>query len=177
MSTGSDRRINNCPRRVIGIDPGSATTGYGVIDTDGRSHRLVEYSGIHASARKLAFPERLLVIAERLEEVIGRLKPEVCAVESAFYAQNVKSALNLGQVRGAVILVAARAALPVFEYSPLEIKLALVGYGRAEKSQVQEMVRRLLNLKNPPQPFDASDALAAAICCAHAEQIHRPSGR
>ena len=152
--------------RVIGIDPGSAVTGYGVIESDGRSYKLIEYAGIRTPAR-FPFSERLLVICQKLEEVIGRLSPQACAVEETFYAVNVKSALKLGQVRGAVLLSAARAGVEVFEYSPLEVKSAIVGYGRAEKHQVQAMVRTLLNLKQDPEPLDASDALAVAICHAN----------
>jgi crossover junction endodeoxyribonuclease RuvC len=152
--------------RVMGVDPGSETTGYGVIESDGRRYTLIEFAGIRAPLR-LCFAERLLVISRKLEEVIERLTPRVCAVEETFYAVNVKSALKLGHVRGAILVAAARAGVEVFEYSPLEIKSALVGYGRAEKQQVQEMVRLLLKLKEPPQPLDASDALAVAICHAN----------
>ncbi|MEK6411069.1 MAG: crossover junction endodeoxyribonuclease RuvC [Acidobacteriota bacterium] len=152
--------------RVMGVDPGSDTTGYGVIESDGRSYELIEYAGIRAPA-SLAFAERLLVISEKLEEVIARLMPQACAVEETFYAVNVNTALKLGHVRGVVLLAAARAGVEVFEYSPLEIKSALVGYGRAEKQQVQEMVRLLLKLEQPPRPLDASDALATAICHAN----------
>jgi crossover junction endodeoxyribonuclease RuvC len=151
------------PSRVLGVDPGLETTGYGVVESEGRGLRLVEYAGIRAPAR-FTFAERLLIITEKLEEVIGRLRPRACAVEETFYAVNVKSALKLGHVRGVILVAAARAGLEVAEYSPLEIKSALVGYGRAEKHQVQEMVRLLLGLKEPPNPLDASDALAAAIC-------------
>ncbi|MFY9611712.1 MAG: crossover junction endodeoxyribonuclease RuvC [Blastocatellia bacterium] len=160
-----DRPLLNAKRavRVIGVDPGSDTTGYGVIDSDGRHYELVEYAGIRGPQR-VSFAERLLVISQKLEEVIERLSPQACAVEDTFYAVNVKSALKLGQARGAVLLAAARSGVEVFEYSPLEIKSALVGYGRAEKQQVQEMVRVLLGLKNAPEPLDASDALAIAIC-------------
>lgn len=149
--------------RIIGVDPGSNTTGYGVIESDGRHYELIEYAGIRGP-KHLSFPERLLAIGRKLEEVIERLSPEACAVEDTFYAVNVKSALKLGQARGAVLVAAARAGVEVFEYSPLEIKSALVGYGRAEKQQVQEMVRVLLGLKTAPEPLDASDALAIAIC-------------
>jgi crossover junction endodeoxyribonuclease RuvC len=149
--------------RIIGVDPGSDTTGYGVIDSDGRHYDLVEYAGIRGP-KHLSFAERLLAISRKLEEVIERLSPQACAVEDTFYAVNVKSALKLGQARGAVLVAAARAGVEVFEYSPLEIKSALVGYGRAEKQQVQEMVRVLLGMKNVPEPLDASDALAVAIC-------------
>jgi crossover junction endodeoxyribonuclease RuvC len=149
--------------RVMGIDPGSETTGYGVIESRGSSYELIEYAAIRAPAR-FPFAEKLLVISQRLEEVISRLRPDACSVEETFYAVNVKSALKLGHVRGVALVAAARASVPVFEYSPLEIKSALTGYGRAEKHQVQEMVRLLLNLKEAPSPLDASDALAAAIC-------------
>ena len=149
--------------RVLGVDPGSDTTGYGVIDSDGRHYDLVEYAGIRGP-KHLSFAQRLLAISRKLEEVIERLSPQACAVEDTFYAVNVKSALKLGQARGAVLVAAARAGVEVFEYSPLEIKSALVGYGRAEKHQVQEMVRVLLGMKNLPEPLDASDALAVAIC-------------
>lgn len=150
----------------MGVDPGSDTTGYGVIESDGRRYKLIEYAGIRAPSR-LAFAERLLVISKKLEEVIARLTPQACAVEETFYAVNVNTALKLGHVRGVVLLAAARAGVEVFEYSPLEIKLALVGYGRAEKQQVQEMVRLLLKLEQSPRPLDASDALATAICHAN----------
>ncbi len=151
------------PFRVIGVDPGSDTTGYGVIESQGRKYTLIEYDAIRTPAR-FRFADRLLIIHQRLEEVFTRLRPDACSVEETFYAVNVKSALKLGHVRGVVLVTAARAGIEVFEYSPLEIKAALVGYGRAEKQQVQEMVRLLLALKEPPQPLDASDALAAAIC-------------
>jgi crossover junction endodeoxyribonuclease RuvC len=148
---------------VLGVDPGSDTTGYGVIDSDGRHYDLIEYAAIRGP-KHLRFAERLLAISLKLEEVIERLNPQACAVEDTFYAVNVKSALKLGQARGAVLVAAARAGIQVFEYSPLEIKSALVGYGRAEKQQVQEMVRVLLGMKTVPEPLDASDALAIAIC-------------
>jgi crossover junction endodeoxyribonuclease RuvC len=163
------------PTRVLGVDPGLETTGYGIVESDGRIFKLVEYAGIRAPAR-FAFAERLLIITQKLEEVIERLRPRVCAVEETFYAVNVKSALKLGHVRGAVLVTAARAGLEVAEYSPLEIKSALVGYGRAEKHQVQEMVRLLLGLKEPPNPLDASDALAVAICHINTAATHRRMG-
>lgn len=157
--------------RVMGVDPGLETTGYGVIESDGRTYKVIEYAGIRAPAR-FAFAERLFIIAQKLEEVIERLRPHACAVEETFYAVNVKSALKLGHVRGVAIVAAVRAGVEVFEYSPLEIKSALVGYGRAEKHQVQEMVRLMLGLKDPPEPLDASDALAAAICHVNTASTH-----
>ena len=149
--------------RVIGVDPGSDSTGYGVVDSDGKNHRLVECAAIRAPART-SFAERLCLISDKLDEVVQRLKPDACAVEETFYAVNVKSALKLCHARGIALVAAARAGIPVFEYSPLEVKLALVGYGRAEKHQVQEMVRLILSLKERPKPLDASDALGVAIC-------------
>jgi len=149
--------------RIIGVDPGSDCTGYGVIDSDGRNYGLIEYAAIRGP-KHLSFANRLLVISQKIEEVIERLSPQACAIEDTFFAVNVKSALKLGQARGAVLVAAARAGVEVFEYTPLEIKSALVGYGRAEKHQVQEMVRVLLRMKSVPEPLDASDALAAAIC-------------
>lgn len=159
VPAGGSRKI----LRVIGVDPGSDSTGYGVVDSDGKHHRLVECGAIRAPSRS-SFAERLCVISDKLDEVVRRLKPGACAVEETFYAVNVKTALKLGHARGIALVAAARAGIPVFEYSPLEVKLALVGYGRAEKQQVQEMVRLILSLKERPKPLDASDALGVAIC-------------
>lgn len=152
--------------RVLGIDPGSETTGYGVIDTDGRTHRLAEYGTIRPRPQT-SFAEKLLYIEQHLQSLIERVKPDAVALEEAFYAVNVKTALKLGQVRGVALLVAARAGLPIYEYSPLEVKSAITGYGRAEKHQVQQMVKILLRLPTVPQPHDAADALAVAICHIH----------
>ena len=152
--------------RVLGIDPGSETTGWGVIEGDARRYSLVEYGALRAPAR-LSFAARLLKISEELEAVIARLAPDVSAVEEAFFAANVKTALRLGQARGVVLLAAARAGLEIAEYSPRLVKQTVVGYGAAEKHQVQEMVRLLLKLQNAPQPHDAADALALAICHLH----------
>ena len=151
--------------RVLGIDCGSVATGYGVIDTDGRRSRVVR-SGVILTRSRLAFPQRLKQISDGLRQVIESCSPEVVAVEGIFASVNANSALKLGQVRGVALLAAADAGLPVHEYSPLEIKSCVVGYGRAEKHQVQQMVRTLLGLKQLP-PEDAADALAAALCYAH----------
>lgn len=152
--------------RVLGIDPGSQTTGWGVVEGDGRKYSLVEFGCIRASA-SASFPSRLLRICSGLEEVIAKHQPEVCALEDAFLATNVKVSMKLGQVRGVALLVAERAALDIHEYSPRSIKQTVVGYGAAEKHQVQEMVRLLLALKAVPTPHDAADALAVAICHFH----------
>ena len=152
--------------RVLGIDPGSETTGWGVVEGEARRYQLVEYGTIKAPPRE-RFSARLLKISDGVEAVIARHKPDVCSVEEAFYATNVKVALKLGQVRGVVLLAAERAGLEIGEYSPRLIKQTVVGYGNAEKHQVQEMVRVLLSLKIIPEPHDASDALAIAICHFH----------
>jgi crossover junction endodeoxyribonuclease RuvC len=152
--------------RVLGIDPGSGTTGWGVVEGDGRRYKLVDFGSIKAPPRE-RFSSRLLKISNGMEDVLARFTPDVCAVEEAFYATNVKVALKLGQVRGVVLLAAERAHVEIAEYSPRLVKQAVVGYGNAEKHQVQEMVRVLLALGSAPEPHDASDALAIAICHFH----------
>ena len=153
--------------RVLGIDRGGEYTGYGVVeqDDDGCLHHLCS-GAIHLAPRE-ALELRLKKICEGLHVIISAHSPEQVAIEDVFYAVNAKSALKLGHVRGVAMLVAAQAGLAVVAYSPLSIKSSVVGYGRAEKSQVQFMVARLLNLAEPPQPADAADALAIAICHLH----------
>ncbi len=148
--------------RVLGIDCGSEKTGYGVIDTDGRTHHMVA-AGVIRTNPKTPFDRRLLEIASGLREVLARHAPECIAVEEVFHALNARTAIKLAHVRGVALLMAAECGLPLGEYSPLEIKESVVGYGRAEKQQVQLMVRTLLKL-DATQPEDASDALAVAIC-------------
>ena len=152
--------------RVLGIDPGSQTMGWGVVEGDGRRYSLVAFGSIRASS-SLKFSTRLLKMCTGLEEVIAQHRPDACALEDAFLATNVKVSMKLGQVRGVALLVAERAALEIHEYSPRLIKQTVVGYGNAEKHQVQEMVRLLLTLKTVPTPHDAADALAVAICHFH----------
>jgi crossover junction endodeoxyribonuclease RuvC len=149
--------------RVLGIDCGSERTGYGVVESDGQHYRLVDCGVIHCGA-DLPLAARLVIIAEGLRQVIATQAPESAAIEEVFFARNVKSALKLGHVRGVAMLEAARAGLPVSEYSPLQVKSSVVGYGRAEKHQVQQMVKAILGLKEPPASEDAADALAVAIC-------------
>jgi crossover junction endodeoxyribonuclease RuvC len=158
--------------RVLGVDPGSQTTGWGVVEGDGRRYSLVDFGFIRAPA-SLKFSTRLLKMCTGLEEVIDKHRPDACALEDSFLATNVKVSMKLGQVRGVVLLVAERAALEIHEYSPRLIKQTVVGYGNAEKHQVQEMVRLLLSLKEAPSPHDAADALAAAICHFHHAQFAR----
>jgi crossover junction endodeoxyribonuclease RuvC len=151
---------------VFGIDPGSDRTGYGCVETDGSRHRIV-LSGAIASPPRAPFPEKLRHIHTRLVELIGEARPDCVAIENLFHAVNVRSALKLGHARGVAMLAAVEAGLEVAEYTPAEIKRAVVGYGRAEKHQVQQMMKLLLGLSVLPTPHDAADALAVAICHAH----------
>jgi crossover junction endodeoxyribonuclease RuvC len=149
--------------RILGIDCGTERTGFGVIDSDGVEHTMVA-TGVIRTAPKDPFAERLQEIARGLRGVIAAHRPEVVAVEEVFHSVNTKSALKLAHVRGVALLTAAEAGLAVGEYSPMEIKTSVVGYGRAEKSQVQLMVRSLLKVDAEFASADASDALAVAIC-------------
>lgn len=152
--------------RVLGIDPGSETLGWGVVEGEGLKYTLVDFGTIKSSPRE-SFSKRVLKIGTGVSEIIEKFQPDVISVEEAFYATNVKVALKLGQVRGVVLFLGERAGLEVSEYSPRLVKQTVVGYGNAEKHQVQEMVRLLLRLKTAPQPHDAADALAIAICHFH----------
>lgn len=160
---------------VLGVDPGSRRTGYGAISVDGTRLRCIE-SGVISLAQRGKLPaiqDRLLIIHNQLEALIGRISPEVIAVEEVFHAVNVKSALTLGHVRGVVLLAASQRGIPLREYAPLEVKKAVVGYGRADKKQVQAMVKVLLNLRKEPEPHDAADALAIALCHSFNSSIPR----
>ena len=149
--------------RVLGIDCGTERTGYGIIDSDGRTHRMI-VAGVICCRSNAPLETRLLEIANGLREIIGLHRPESAAVEEVFYSQNVKTALKLAHVRGVALLTIAEAGLPLGEYSPLAVKTSVVGYGRAEKQQVQLMVRSLLGLEQCLESEDASDAIAVAIC-------------
>ena len=151
--------------RVLGIDCGSERTGYGVIESDGVDHRIVA-AGVIRTSPKTAFEKRLLEIAAGLRGLMREYLPEAAAVEEVFYSANVKTALKLAQVRGIALLAIAEAGLELAEYSPLEVKTSVAGYGRAEKGQVQRMVQSLLRLPDAIDSEDASDALAVAICYA-----------
>jgi crossover junction endodeoxyribonuclease RuvC len=153
--------------RVLGIDCGGEYTGYGIVEQDDCGVLRHVCSGAIRLPPRQALELRLLKICQSLTEVIAGHSPEVVAIEDVFYAVNAKSALKLGHVRGVAMLTAAQAGLTVVAYSPLSIKSAVVGYGRAEKSQVQLMVARLLELPEPPEPPDVADALAIAICHLH----------
>ncbi len=149
--------------RVLGIDCGTERTGYGVVDSDGHDHHMVA-AGVIKTSAKAPMEKRLLEIGTELRRVIGQYQPEAAAVEDLFYAANVKSVLKLAHVRGVALLVLAEAGLDVVAYSPAEVKISVVGYGRAEKQQVQLMVQSLLHLDSVIESEDASDAIAVAIC-------------
>ncbi len=157
--------------RVFGIDPGSERTGYGCVETDGRRHRLVMCGAI-STAGASCFAARLGVIHAGLARLLAESAPSIVAIENLFHAVNVRSALKLGHARGVAMLAAVEAGLEVVEYTPAEIKRAVVGYGRAEKPQVQQMIKLLLGLPAVPTPHDAADALAVALC-----HVHRIPGR
>lgn len=157
--------------RILGVDPGINSTGYGILETDGTRHTAVRYGAIKTQLRR-PFHERLLKIYKDLMDILAHEQVQVMAIEEVFYAANIQSALKLGHARGVALLVAAQRGLAVFEYSPLEIKNAIVGYGRAEKAQVQAMVQFLLHLPEIPSPHDAADALAVAICHANRLKDH-----
>jgi crossover junction endodeoxyribonuclease RuvC len=158
--------------RVFGIDPGSERTGYGCVDTDGSRHSIV-ISGAITTAAAASLPDKLLDIHRRLAALLDDCRPQAVAIESVFHAVNARSALKLGHARGVAMLAAIEAGVPVFEYTPAAVKRAVVGYGRAEKPQVQHMVKLLLRLAAPPSPHDAADALAVAICHVHAQPTAR----
>jgi crossover junction endodeoxyribonuclease RuvC len=161
---------------VFGIDPGSTRTGYGCVETDGSRHRVVLCGAVCPPA-SASFPDKLHEIHRRLSVLIADCQPDCAAIESIFYATNARSALKLGHARGVAVLAAAQAGLPIVEYSPAEVKRAVVGHGRAEKAQVQQMVKLLLGLSAVPSPHDAADALAVAICHVHSQAPARAASR
>jgi crossover junction endodeoxyribonuclease RuvC len=152
--------------RVLGIDPGSETLGWGVVEGSGSKYSLVEFGTVKSKPRE-AFSKRLMKIYRSVEETVDQYQPDVLSIEEAFYSINVNVAMKLGQVRGVMLLLAEQRGLAIAEYAPRLIKQTVVGYGNAEKQQVGEMVRLLLKLKAVPTPHDAADALAIAICHFH----------
>jgi crossover junction endodeoxyribonuclease RuvC len=149
--------------RIIGIDPGYAILGYGVVDSAPNKYSLVE-CGVLTTDKDAPMPERLKRIYAMLMDVIAEFGPDTAAVEELYFNSNAKTAIRVGEARGAAILACANSGLPVYEYTPLQIKQALAGYGRADKRQMQEIVRRVCGLGDVPKPDDAADAVAAAIC-------------
>ncbi len=157
---------------VLGIDPGTAITGYGIIRNTDTGIELVAYGAVTTPAGEL--PEkRLLSLHEQLTQIIALHRPQTSAVEKLFFQRNVTTAISVGQARGVAILALAQAGIPVSEYTPLQVKQAVVGYGGADKNQVQQMVKAILNLNDIPRPDDAADALAIAICHLHTDRINQ----
>ena len=156
--------------RVLGIDPGTAITGWGVVDGSGDELTPVAY-GVITTAAGTPLPQRLQTIYRELTEIIDEWQPEASAIEELFFGKNAKTALAVGHGRGAAMLALANAGLPIVEYKPLEVKQAITGHGRADKQQMQQMVKLLLSLEDIPRPDDAADALAVAICHVHSARL------
>jgi len=152
--------------KILGIDPGTQVAGFGVIEKSGSKIRTIEYGSIKANKNQ-TFAQRLHTIHAKIMDVISKHQPDEIAIEEAFYSKNIKSAIRIGEGRGIVFLCAAMANIPITEYAATVIKKAVVGNGNAQKEQVQEMVKIILNLPEIPEPKDASDALAIAICHSH----------
>jgi len=163
----------------MGIDPGIAITGYGIIEAEHSRYRLVDYGCIRTAPR-IPLQQRLLKLHQGISMLIDQFSPDYMAVEQLFFNRNTTTAIPVGQARGVILLAAAEHQLALAEYTPLQVKQAIVGYGRAEKTQIQFMVMRLLKMKNIPKPDDAADALAIAISHAHfysTRQLHDNQGR
>lgn len=151
---------------ILGIDPGFAITGYGIIKYENNKFKVIDYGAITTES-DLKLSERLLILYNDLEQLIDKYNPDVVSIEELFFNKNIKTALNVGHGRGVVLLAAAKKNKPIFEYTPLQVKQSVVGYGRAQKPQIQQMVKMILNLEKIPKPDDVADALAVAICHAH----------
>lgn len=151
---------------IIGIDPGYAITGYGVIDYNSNKFTVLDY-GVISTKSTMPFEKRLLAISEGLENLFRQYNPDSMAIEELFFSRNTTTAIGTAQARGVAVLCGAKSDVGVYEYTPLQVKIAVTGYGRADKNQVQQMVRVLLNQKDIVKPDDAADALAVAICHAH----------
>lgn len=156
--------------RILGIDPGYAISGYAIVDYEGNKFKVVKY-GVVRTPSKMQMQKRLNKLFDKYSEIIQTYKPDHVAIEELFFNKNVKTAIAVGQARGVHIVAASQNNVPVYEYTPLQVKQGVVGYGRAEKTQVQEMVKLLLNLKSIPKPDDAADALAISICHAHTNRF------
>ncbi len=161
--------------RILGVDPGLARAGYGMVKKEGNSFSVIEFDVIETSS-ELTDVERLSILNRKLGEIISEHNPDQMAVEELFFNKNVKTAIRVGQARGVIMLAGARADLSVFEYTPLQVKQAVVGYGRASKDQVQQMVKALLNLEDIPASDDAADALAVCICHGHNRAVQNKWG-
>lgn len=157
---------DGCSMIILGIDPGYAIVGWGILDYNGVNFKTLAYGAINTRAG-VDFPIRLAHIYDSLSLIISKYKPDCAAIEKLFFQNNQKTAIDVGQARGVIVLAAQKAGLEVFEYTPLQVKQSVVGYGRAEKNQVMEMTRAILKLKEVPKPDDTADALAIAICHGH----------
>ena len=157
---------------ILGIDPGTIITGYGLIKTDGSKHEVIDYGCIRPPT-KVALPQRYLALYEGIEDLLNAHNPQALSTEMQFVHKNAQSAMKLGMAKAMVLLSAARRQIPIFEYAPKQAKLAVVGNGNASKEQVQRMIQHLLHLSEPP-PNDAADALALALCHAHQHQFYAP---
>ncbi len=149
--------------RILGIDPGIAIVGYGVVDKEGNSYKTIAYDAVTTRAHT-PLPERLELVYNGVNEIIKQYKPDVMSIEELFFNNNAKTALTVGQARGVIILAAMQNNIPVYEYTPLQVKQALTGYGRASKTQIQQMMKSMLGLSTVPKPDDVADALAIAVC-------------
>ena len=158
--------------RILGVDPGYGITGYSIIDYVGNKFKLVDSGAIKTPAKQ-SFPLRLSQIYTDMQNIINEYKPDAISVEELFFNNNVKTAINVAQARGIILVVGCQNNIPTFEYTPLQVKQGVVGYGRAQKAQVQQMVTSFLNLKQVPKPDDVADALAVAICHAHANKLEK----
>lgn len=156
--------------RILGIDPGVAIVGYGVIEYNKNVFKVIDYGKITTPAHT-PLPRRLKMVYDSATELVHTFKPDIVAIEELFFNTNVKTAIAVGHARGVLVLSAENAGVPIAEYTPLQIKQAVVGYGRADKNQVQQMVKMFLNLNEIPKPDDTADALAVAICHAHSASL------
>lgn len=158
--------------RILGIDPGTAICGFSILDYKGNKFNLIEYGVVRTPAHT-DLEKRLLTIYKELKELIEKYKPEFLAVEDLFFNTNAKTALSVGHARGVILLLGAMMGLEVYSYTPLQVKQGVVGYGRAEKKQIQEMVKLILNMEKIPRPDDAADAIAVAICHGHSYKLKK----
>lgn len=154
--------------RILGIDPGYATTGFGLILSDGPSLKLLQY-GVVTTPKELPFPKRLEMLYDDVTRLVGALEPDAAAVEELFWGHNITTGIGVSHGRGVILLALTKAGVPLFEYTPMQVKQAVVGYGKAEKRQVIDMTRRLLRMEKPARPDDAADAIAIALCHARSQ--------
>ena len=154
--------------RILGIDPGYATTGFGLLESDAAGVRLLQY-GVVTTPKELAFPQRLEILYDDIRRLVEVTKPDAAAVEELFWGHNITTGIGVSHGRGVILLALTKANVPVFEYTPMQVKQAVVGYGKAEKRQVIDMTRRLLRMEKPARPDDAADAIAIALCHARSQ--------